>query len=161
MHRGGAACFSRSARSGELTDTYYCASCRTNSGLISPAAPMSGWLTPYQQSRFGKHTAPTRSYPDNSVFDSSDPATYFARHSTAVNSGDLKIDASGRRNLVLATDKQIGTRDQSGAAPVQCNGWLVALPELSGYAHMYPIPIAPGAQVCAGCGQRIPRPLSV
>jgi len=77
---------------------FFCHSCSV-SGLVTPAMPTSLTGTSYQLEKFIKHTAPTVTYPINSIFDDPTYDTYSGYIVTGTISGLLEIDNYGRKIL--------------------------------------------------------------
>ncbi len=78
---------------------YFCHLCSVSS-LVTPEFPTSLTGTFYQLEKYIKHTAPTGTYPLNSIFIDPTYNTYRGYILTGTLSGLLEIDNYGRKNYL-------------------------------------------------------------
>ncbi len=136
---------------------YYCHECMMVNSIVTPASPIALTGTQYQLDKFIKHTAPSQSYPLNSVFD--DP-TYKAYSKYVVStsaSGLLEIDDQGRNNLMWFAGSRTGAEYRNGVFTAPTEGVKVVWPESGTKLHAFPITGSPHRSVnCASCGKALP-----
>ena len=134
---------------------FFCHSCSV-SGLVTPAMPASLTGTSYQLEKFIKHTAPTGTYPINSIFDDPTYDTYSGYIVTGTISGLLEID-NGRKNFIWYAGKYTGVEYRNGIYIAPTNGVRIVLPEAATKIHAYPIQAQPGSiNYCLKCGVPLP-----
>ncbi len=138
--------------------TNYCLECTTTLGLVNPAVPISLTGTSYQLAKFIKHTAPTGTYPTNSVFDTTDYDAYRDYIVTTTVSGSSQIDGYGQVNLFWVAGRKIGATYQDGVFAFPDDAVCVVLHDRDQHIHAYPIASSGfNTTVCAHCGKPIPH----
>ena len=143
-------------KTGAVMSTHYCHSCAVALGMVAPTLLGPLQQTQYQLSKFIKHTAPTGTYPKNSIFHQPDHQAYEKYIVTAAASGYLEIDDHGRKNLIYFAGQETGLcRDGSGFS-WPCSGVTVVLSHDLAKAHAFPADCAPECRVCANCGCLVP-----
>ena len=119
--------------------------------------PTSLTGTSYQLEKFIKHTAPTGTYPINSIFNDPTYDTYSSYIVTGTISGLLEIDNQGRKNFIWYAGKYTGMEYQSGIYVAPTNGVKIVLPEDATKLHAFPIQAQPGSiNYCQKCGAPLP-----
>ena len=91
-----------------IVSEYYCHRCSVMLGLVKPEVPESLTGTSYQLEKFIKHTAPTGTYPINSLFSDPSYERYRDFVATTIVSGSAYIDDRGRSNLLYFAGDKIG-----------------------------------------------------
>jgi hypothetical protein len=136
---------------------YYCHQCAISNGLVVPANPNTLTGTSYQLGKFIKHTAPTGTYPLNSVFDDPTYDTYSRYIVSGTASGLLEIDDLGRKNFVWFAGQRTGAEYQNGVFIAPASGVKIVLPEDYTKLHAFPITTSPGSiSNCVSCGKILP-----
>lgn len=119
--------------------------------------PTSLTGTPYQLGRFIKHTAPTGTYPINSIFDDPTYDTYCSYIVTGTISGLLEIDDGGRKNFIWYAGKYTGAEYRNGIYVAPTSGVKIVLPEDSTRLHAFPLLAQPRSiNHCLNCGSPLP-----
>lgn len=136
---------------------YYCHECSILNGLVTPASPVSLTGTSYQLGKFIKHTAPTGTYPLNSIFDDPTYDTYSQYVVTGTASGLLEIDDGNRKNFIWFAGRRTGAEYRNGIFIAPTSGVKVVLPEDDTKLHAFPITASPPSTVnCVSCGKPLP-----
>lgn len=136
---------------------YFCHVCSSALGLVTPANPASLTGTYYQLEKYIKHTAPTGTYPINSIFDDPSYATYSGYIVTGTISGLMEIDDIGRKNFIWYAGQQTGAEYLNGVFVAPTSGVKIVLPEDDAKLHAFPITAQPGLiNYCANCGKPLP-----
>ena len=136
---------------------HYCYLCTISQGLVKPANPISLTGTSYQLGKFIKHTAPTGTYPLNSIFNDPTYDTYSGYIVTGTMSGLLEIDDNGRKNFIWYAGETTGAEYRNGIYIAPTNGVKIVLPEDSTRLHAFPILAQPNViNYCLNCGAPLP-----
>lgn len=139
--------------------TYYCHECTTALGLVAPALPVSLTGTSYQLAKYFKHTAPTGTYPTNSVFDTTDYEAYRDYIVTTTVSGSSQIDEYGRINLLWVAGREIGATYENGKFVFPDDAVFVVLHDQDQYIHAFPVASSGfHTAICASCSIPIITP---
>lgn len=126
-------------------------------GLVKPANPISLTGTSYQLGKFIKHTAPTGTYPLNSIFNDPTYDMYSGYIVTGTMSGLLEIDNYGRKNFIWYAGETTGAKYRNGIYVAPTNGIKIVLPEDSTRLHAFPILAQPNViNYCLNCGAPLP-----
>ena len=134
----------------------YCHQCTLDLRIVSPASPASLTGTQYQLVKFIKHTAPTGSYPVNSIFDDPSYETYESYVVSAASSGSALVRDDGRVNLLWLAGKQIGVRIENGQILAPADSVVLVLAGDRYHMHAYPeVSSALGVYDCARCGRNV------
>lgn len=135
---------------------FFCHLCSV-SGLITPELPTSLTGTFYQLEKYIKHTAPTGTYPLNSIFIDPTYNTYSGYIVTGTMSGLLEIDERGRKNYIWYAGETTGAEYRNGIYVAPTNGIKIVLPEDSTRLHAFPILAQANViNYCLNCGAPIP-----
>ncbi len=132
---------------------YYCHRCSVLLGIVSPEVPVSLTGTSYQLEKFIKHTAPTGTYPINSVF--SDPSYEGYRNYvvTTTVSGSAYIDDRGRTNLLYFAGDRIGATYENGHLLIPADTVVVVFHDNEWKLHAFPVSSNSFQQsICQNCG---------
>jgi hypothetical protein len=126
-------------------------------GLVIPANPVSLTGTSYQLGKFIKHTAPTGTYPLNSIFDDPTYSTYCDYVVTGTASGYLEMDNNNRKSFTWYAGQRTGAEYQNGVFVAPTSGVKIVLPENDSKLHAFPIAASPNSiSYCAYCGKPLP-----
>ncbi len=135
---------------------YFCHSCSVL-GLVTPAIPASLTGTSYQLEKYIKHTAPTGTYPINSIFDDPTYDAYSGYIVTGTISGLMEIDDYGRKNFIWYAGEKTGAEYQNGVFIAPTSGIKIVLLEDDTKLHAFPITAQSGSvNYCANCGAALP-----
>ena len=136
-----------------------CHSCAAEQGHIDFTLPGSVTGTEYQLEKYMKHTAPSGSYPVNSVFESPDHAVYSNYIVGTMASGCVEIDDHGRANLIYFAGEKTGARYEHGEFVCDISGVKVVLAHDEARVHGFPTGIGHlGPQHCERCGTPLLNP---
>lgn len=118
---------------------HYCHNCSVELGVVEPEIPVTITGTSYQLEKYIKHTAPTGTYPINSVF--SDPSYEMYRNYvvTTTMSGSAYIDDQGRTNLLYFAGKEIGATYEDGQLIVPADTVVVVFHDNKWKLHGFPV----------------------
>jgi hypothetical protein len=136
--------------------TYYCHLCCRTLGLIAPADASAINASGYVLEKFIKHTAPTGTYPVNSVFDNTDWHKYKDYAVVTAASGCLEIDDQNRKNLIYFAGERTGLRYDNGQFTCPCSGVKLVRAENVTRLHPFPSDFHPESRQCANCGVPVP-----
>jgi len=133
--------------------TRYCHRCGANLGLFGDVYTNDVLGTPYQLSKFMKHTVPNAFWNAVSVFETASTGRYADYVVNAVASGAVEIDHMGRRNFIWLAGELTGFRYEQGVAQAPQDGVKVVLSSETGKIHTFPVS-GSGlvTQPCARCG---------
>ena len=135
---------------------FFCHLCSV-SGLVTPELPTSLTGTFYQLEKYIKHTAPTGTYPLNSIFVDPTYNAYSGYIVTGTMSGLLEIDNYGRKNYIWYAGEITGAEYRNGIYVAPTNGVKVVLPEDATRLHAFPILAQPNVvNYCLNCGAPLP-----
>ncbi len=136
---------------------YFCHTCSSVLGLVIPASPTSLTGTYYQLEKYIKHTAPTKIYAINSIFDDPTYLAYSGYIVTGTISGLMEIDDHGRKNFIWYAGERTGAEYRNGMFIVPTSGIKIVLPEDDTKLHAFPIISNPGLiNYCLNCGLPLP-----
>ncbi|MGA2111723.1 MAG: hypothetical protein ABSG98_06180 [Anaerolineales bacterium] len=134
----------------------YCHSCSVLLGLFRPELPDSLTGTSYQLAKYIKHTAPTGTYPYNSIFEDTGFPQYMEYIVTATVSGSAQLDDRGRVNLLYLAGREIGLTYAHGELLAPADAILVVFHDNQWKIHGFPVDsrdLVPS--YCANCGAPI------
>ena len=139
--------------------TFLCHSCAAERGILDITLSGSVTGTEYQLEKYIKHTAPSGSYPVNSVFDSPDSAMYSNFIVATMASGCVELDDQGRTNLVYFAGDKTGARYEHGEFVCDVSGVKVVLAHDGARVHGFPTGIGNlGPRYCDACGCPVLNP---
>jgi hypothetical protein len=134
----------------------YCHQCTLDLGIVRAASPESLTGTQYQLGKFLKHTAPTGTYPVNSVFDNPAYEAYQSYVVSAASSGSALVRDDGRVNLLWLAGRQIGVRLEGGQVIAPADLVVLVLVDDQYHMHAYPeISSGLGVYDCDNCGRNV------
>ena len=134
----------------------YCHACTLKLGIVRPASPASLTGTTYQLEKFIKHTAPTGTYPVNSVFNTPDYESYRSYVVSALSSGSALVRDDGRVNLLWLAGKQVGARIENGLILTPADAVVLVLADDQYHLHAYPeVSSGLGVYDCQNCGRTV------
>jgi hypothetical protein len=123
---------------------------------LNPADPIELTGTQYQLEKFIKHTAPSTSYPWNSVFTGPGSESYRNYVVTAVASGCVQIDGN-RTNVVWVASETTGITYRNGSFVAPADAVKVVFHDDEFKIHGFPIGSAAfGSATCIACGKPVP-----
>ena len=93
---------------------YYCHRCAAINDIMNAASPANLIGTEYQLEKFIKHTAPTGTYPVNSIFHDPAYSVYSTYVVSTTGSGCFEVDDLGRRNMIWIAGRDIGATFRNG-----------------------------------------------
>ena len=132
---------------------YYCHNCSRILGLVNPEIPTTLTGTSYQLEKFTKHTAPTGSYPYNSIFSDPSYEIYQNYIVTTMVSGSVQVDDLGRTNLIYLAGKEVGATYENDELIVPADAVCVVLNDNECRIHGYPLnSTAFVTACCENCG---------
>lgn len=135
---------------------YYCHPCAIKYGKLKPADPIELAGTQYQLEKFIKHTAPSTTYPLNSVFTGPASESYRNYIVTAVGSGYIQIDGN-RINVVWVASATTGVTYRNGNFVAYNDAVKVVFHDDQFKIHGFPIGSAGfGSAACIVCGKPVP-----
>jgi hypothetical protein len=135
---------------------FFCHLCSV-AHLVTPELPVSLTGTPYQLGKYIKHTAPTGTYPLNSIFDDPTYTAYSKYIVTGTMSGFLEVDGYGRKNFIWYAGENTGAEYQNGIYVAPTSGVKIVLPENSARLHAFPLLAQPSLiNYCQNCGVPLP-----
>jgi hypothetical protein len=135
---------------------YYCHTCAIKSGKLNPADPIELTGTQYQLEKFIKHTAPSTTYPLNSIFTGPASESYRNYIVTAVASGCVQIDGN-QTNIVWVASATTGFTFRNGTFVAYDDAVKVVFHDDQFKIHGFPIGSAEiSSATCIGCGKPTP-----
>lgn len=125
-------------------------------GLVNPEVPESLTGTSYQLEKFIKHTAPTGTYPINSLFSDPSYERYRDFVATTIVSGSAYIDDQGRINLLYFAGDKIGVTYENGQLLIPADTVEVVLHNNKWKIHAFPANSNSFQQTtCQNCGSPV------
>jgi hypothetical protein len=94
--------------------TLYCHRCGVALGHLNDVYTSDPLGTPYQLTKFMKHTVPSALFDVVSVFETTSTGRYERYVVDAAASGAIEIDDHGRRNFIWLAGKRTGFRCEGG-----------------------------------------------
>lgn len=135
---------------------YYCHACAIRCGKLKPADPIELTGTQYQLEKFIKHTAPSTTYPLNSVFTGPASESYRNYIVTAVASGCVQIDGN-RTNIVWVASATTGFTSRNGSFVARNDAVKVVFHDDQFKIHGFPSGSTEfGSATCIDCGKPVP-----